>query len=240
MTQRTPIRLIELIERDILSHPAVRQWDNHRTLRPLYQAGEPAEFVYFVRSGVVKCERRFDDSSQPLLCIRQAGELIGEESLLGSPTYRSSAVMLTAGTVYAIPQAVFTEAANRNPLIWRELAELIDQFRTCQQHRFQMLQEKGVEERLLSILDYFTAVRREREARHHGQPEQDEIPLTQAELASLIGATRETTSTTLNLLERRGVLELHRRRIRYHRAKTQGAATETTVEAAPEVAAIAS
>ena len=35
--------------------------------------------------------------------------------------------------------------------------------------------------------------------------------MTQLELADLIGATRETTSTTLNQLERRGLLKLSRR-----------------------------
>ena len=218
MTQRTPHRLIELIEQEIVAAGAARPWDNHRTLRPLYAAGDPADCVYLIRSGVVKCERRFEGIDQPVLCIRQAGELVGEESLLGSDTYRTNAVLLTPGSLWAIPRAAFTEAANRQPAIWRELAELIDQFRTCQAQRFQMLQEKGVEERLLCVLDYFAAVRQEREATAANSGDLQEIPLTQAELASLIGATRETTSTTLNLLERRGVLELRRRRIRYHHA----------------------
>jgi CRP-like cAMP-binding protein len=39
------------------------------------------------------------------------------------------------------------------------------------------------------------------------------IPLSQGELASLIGATRETTSTTLNLLARRGLIKLGRRQL---------------------------
>jgi CRP/FNR family transcriptional regulator len=38
-----------------------------------------------------------------------------------------------------------------------------------------------------------------------------QLPITQLELADLIGATRETTSTTLNQLERRGLLKLSRR-----------------------------
>ena len=39
------------------------------------------------------------------------------------------------------------------------------------------------------------------------------IPLSQGELASLIGATRETTSTTLNALARRGIIRLGRRQL---------------------------
>jgi CRP-like cAMP-binding protein len=38
-----------------------------------------------------------------------------------------------------------------------------------------------------------------------------QLPVTQLELADLIGATRETTSTTLNQLERRGLIKLSRR-----------------------------
>jgi CRP-like cAMP-binding protein len=38
-----------------------------------------------------------------------------------------------------------------------------------------------------------------------------QLPITQLELADLIGATRETTSTTLNQLERRGLVKLSRR-----------------------------
>ncbi|BDC52218.1 hypothetical protein F183_A45330 [Bryobacterales bacterium F-183] len=39
------------------------------------------------------------------------------------------------------------------------------------------------------------------------------IPLSQSELAALIGATRETTSTTLNALSRQGLLRLGRRMV---------------------------
>jgi CRP-like cAMP-binding protein len=39
------------------------------------------------------------------------------------------------------------------------------------------------------------------------------MPLAQNEIAELAGATRETTSTLLNRLKRRGALELGRRRI---------------------------
>jgi CRP-like cAMP-binding protein len=39
------------------------------------------------------------------------------------------------------------------------------------------------------------------------------IPLSQGELASIIGATRETTSTTLNTLARQGVIRLGRRQL---------------------------
>lgn len=44
-----------------------------------------------------------------------------------------------------------------------------------------------------------------------GDANEYQVPITQLELADLIGATRETTSTTLNQLERRGLVKLSRR-----------------------------
>jgi CRP/FNR family transcriptional regulator len=50
------------------------------------------------------------------------------------------------------------------------------------------------------------------------------IPLSQSELAHLIGATRETTSTTLNTLARRGVVKLGRRLLMVSSVETVRAA----------------
>ena len=46
---------------------------------------------------------------------------------------------------------------------------------------------------------------------HTSNTQEYSIPLSQSELAHLIGATRETTSTTLNNLARRGLVKLGRR-----------------------------
>ncbi|HEU4869914.1 MAG TPA: Crp/Fnr family transcriptional regulator, partial [Pyrinomonadaceae bacterium] len=45
------------------------------------------------------------------------------------------------------------------------------------------------------------------------------VPLTHHDVASLIGAARQTTTTVLNDLERRGIIELGRGRVRVKRLK---------------------
>jgi CRP-like cAMP-binding protein len=52
------------------------------------------------------------------------------------------------------------------------------------------------------------------------------IPLSQSELASLIGSTRETTSTTLNALAREGLVTLGHRQVLLN-ANVQAAKTMT-------------
>jgi CRP-like cAMP-binding protein len=56
------------------------------------------------------------------------------------------------------------------------------------------------------------------------------VPLSQSELAGLVGATRETTSSTLNILQREGFVALGHRIVTVlptvgHRAATRGAVT---------------
>jgi CRP/FNR family transcriptional regulator len=70
------------------------------------------------------------------------------------------------------------------------------------------------------------------------QAEGYQLPITQAELADLIGATRETTSTTLNQLEREGLIKLSRRLLTIpspaslRSARTRGVAVAANVKMA--------
>jgi CRP/FNR family transcriptional regulator len=210
MTNQQPLHLRQLVESELLGQPGARLLDSARGLRTLFRAGEPAQYVYYVRSGMVKVERSVADCRQPILGIRRAGELAGEECLFGSGQFETTAVQIAEGEVYQIQRDLFIQHANQVPGIWRSVAEVMACYNECQQDRYQMLQEKGVEERLLWVLEQLSRTQVPGLAATGGG---GEIPLTQAELAALIGATRETTSTTLNSLERRGVLELKRRKI---------------------------
>ena len=78
------------------------------------------------------------------------------------------------------------------------------------ERRIESILYARVEVRILSLLVELA----ETTIRAEGLPaESVSIPLSQSEIAQLIGATRETASTTLNRLERRGLLRLGRRQI---------------------------
>jgi CRP-like cAMP-binding protein len=92
--------------------------------------------------------------------------------------------------------------------MWRCLAQLLLERSRDLQKKIELLCTKDVEYRILHCLA--------ESARSFGtRSEAGEyaIPLSQREVASLIGATRETTSTTLNQMARRGQIRLGRRQL---------------------------
>jgi CRP/FNR family transcriptional regulator, cyclic AMP receptor protein len=77
------------------------------------------------------------------------------------------------------------------------------------EHRLQLISFYRVEQRILMVLATLAPVF----DAAGGDEGNVLVPLSQSEVASLVGATRETTSTTLNTLERRGLLRLGRRNL---------------------------
>jgi CRP/FNR family transcriptional regulator len=173
----------------------------------LFSQGQPAQEAYLIEDGLVKLTRTSDTGTKFISAIYGPGHLIGEEAAGENlPLHYSLAETLTVATVYRVPCETLKRLVSMNP-------EVCSGFITYLLERSRGLEEKGellclydVEYRILYNLANLAKL---------VKPVQGEVgyqlPLTQLELADLVGATRETTSTTLNLLERRGLIKLSRR-----------------------------
>ena len=94
------------------------------------------------------------------------------------------------------------------PDLWRDISGALTVRKRQLEKKIELLCLRDVEYR---ILYYMAELARAFGAKANGS--EYSIPLSQGELASLIGATRETTSTTLNTLARRGLIRLGRRQL---------------------------
>jgi len=115
--------------------------------------------------------------------------------------------VLQDGVIYVIPRNVLTAWADARPPAWRLIAECVTARQRELEKKIELLCLQDVEYRILFYLGELATLvgTKADSANEHA------IPLSQSELASLIGATRETTSTTLNSLARRGLVRLGRR-----------------------------
>src|SRR5581483_8331685 len=112
---------------------------------------------------------------------------------------------------------------------WRMVAETIGARQRELEKKVELLCLQDVEYRILYYLSELATTLGQR---IDGGAEYS-IPLSQSELASLIGATRETTSTTLNALARRGLVKLGRRLLTVSSIESvRSAANERTARAA--------
>jgi CRP/FNR family cyclic AMP-dependent transcriptional regulator len=183
--------------------------------REIYRAGERVASIYYARSGMVKLME--EHAEGVTLGVVGPGELFGEEVLLGHGAYRASATRIAKGEILRIPLPLFVRVAVRHPELWRGVATQLNQRLLFEQRCFRRLVNASTDERIEAMLEHLAAncplVPAGPATGSANERQAHAIPLTQAELAVMVGASRETTSSALNAMERRGTLELRRGRI---------------------------
>jgi CRP/FNR family transcriptional regulator, cyclic AMP receptor protein len=199
--------LANAVRSTLLSAPEISRLSHLRRSTGLFGQGQSADAIYFIEDGLVKMTRTSSAGGRIILTIRGSGDLVGEEALLYEPsTYYSEAEVLTTATIYRVPRAVISRVLANHPQFSAEVISYLVARRLALAEKVELLCLRDVEYR---ILHYLAELSRLVSPAEDGDGYQ--IPITQLELADLIGATRETTSTTLNQLERRGLLKLSRR-----------------------------
>ena len=222
--------LAAMIRGQLLNRDGVAKFSPNRRFASLYSEGSPADTVFFLESGLVKIHRRGEDGKEIILQIVSPGELFGEQALGIEHVRAVSAEVLQEGLIYAIPRDLFLSFCELHAEIWRLLAVLALNRKRELEKKIELLCLRDVEYRILHYLaDLAACIGQKTDG------SESSIPLSQGELASLIGATRETTSTTLNALARRGLVRLGRRQLIVTSLETLRAAASERASRAAKV-----
>lgn len=196
------------VRSELLHLDGVSKFSPNRRFATIFSEGSPADSLFYVESGLVKLFKRGEESKEIIIDVPSAGSLFGEQGVVAEGTRNVSAEVLQEGVIYVIPRDLFLRFCDERPQVWRQVAELLVVHKTRLEKKIELLCLQDVEYRILYYLaELASAVG----SRLNNQ--EYSIPLSQGELASLIGATRETTSTTLNALARRGLIRLGRRQL---------------------------
>lgn len=196
-----------LVRRDLLGQPGVAKLSPCRRFTALFHPESQSDSLFYLETGLVKLVKRGEGGKEIVIDLVAPGELFGEQGVWNLQPRMVGAEMLDSGTVYVVPREVFLAFAEMHPEVWKMLAQAAVQRERSLQRKIELITLKDVEQRILLML----ADLAKRIGSSVPGGYEYSIPLSQSELASLIGATRETTSTMLNQLERRGLLHLGRR-----------------------------
>jgi CRP-like cAMP-binding protein len=202
------ISIATVVRSELINLDGVTKFSPNRRFATVYSEGSPLDSLFFLESGLVKIHKRGDDNKEIILQIVSAGELFGEQALGAEASRSIAAEVLQEGVIYSIPRDLFLRVCDQHPELWREISSLLTARKRQLEKKIELLCLRDVEYR---ILYYMAELAKMFGARSNGG--EYSIPLSQGELASLIGATRETTSTTLNALARKGVIRLGRRQL---------------------------
>ncbi|MCC6859773.1 MAG: Crp/Fnr family transcriptional regulator [Bryobacterales bacterium] len=174
----------------------------------LFSTGDRGDSIYYLESGRVKILKRNQDGKEVLLTIVAPGEVFGEQAAVGEDPREVCAEVLEDAVIYVVPRESFLQFSLRTPDVWHWLIRIFARRKAELERKIELFIFHEVEQRLLrSLVDLAAACGSASDGGEYV------IGLSQLELAGAIGSTRETTSSALNQLSRRGLIRLQRRRV---------------------------
>jgi CRP/FNR family transcriptional regulator, cyclic AMP receptor protein len=169
----------------------------------VFEEGSEADELFVVRSGRIAVGRQSVDGRESLVGLMEEGDLFGDMPLFDEGTRSASARALERSEVLGIPYEVVRHALDARPqLLWEVVRLLADRLRSTGSALADavFLDVTGrTAKRLLEL----------------AAGEDDfQLPITQEELAGLVGASRERVNKSIAAFVRLGWIEQLDRRYR--------------------------
>jgi len=167
----------------------------------VYSQGEPASFVFYVRTGTVKMSVVSEAGKEAVVAILQPGQLCGEDSLIGHKLRTATVRALTECVLARMPKASIIRALHDN-------AEISGLFTTYLVERNIRMQEdlvdqllNSTEKRLARLLLILANYGKE------DRPDPIVPKITQETLAEMIGTSRTHVNFFMNKFRQLGFIE---------------------------------
>jgi CRP/FNR family transcriptional regulator, cyclic AMP receptor protein len=176
----------------------------------IYMPGDRADFVYVLRRGRVKLSVLSESGKEVAIDIIEPGEIFGEFALVDESVRSNMTQALDDVTMWVFNKRDFAHLLAQTKLAMNYI-RLVGDRRRRMEKKLSDITSKDISARLCELLHELSV----------GSSEIDDaaareylVPLTHYDVASLIGASRQTTTSALNKLERGGIIELGRGWIR--------------------------
>jgi CRP/FNR family transcriptional regulator len=171
----------------------------------IYVPGDRADCVYVLRHGRAKLSVLSDSGKEIAIDIIQPGEILGEFALLDDAPRSNMVQALDEALLWVFDKRDFTHLLMSRPKLAMSYIRLVGDRRRRMEKKLSDITSKAVSARVCELLHELAVDGSEPAA----APDYL-VPLTHQDIASLIGAARQTTTSVLNDMERRGVIELGR------------------------------
>jgi CRP/FNR family transcriptional regulator, cyclic AMP receptor protein len=177
----------------------------------IFHVGDPGDALFIVVSGSIKITLPADTGDEAILATLRPGDFFGELALLDGAPRSATAIAIEPTETYILPRERFKDLVASDPVM-REavLATLAAEVRRLT-HHVEELHFLDITGRLASRLARMTG--------EAGAARLDDGairlpgPLTQGDLAAMIGCTRQSVNKLLGMFTDDGLIRLERDRI---------------------------
>ena len=169
----------------------------------VFDEGDAADRMFVVRAGRVAISKRSPDGKESIVALMEPGDLFGEMSLFDGEHRSAGARALEPTELAVVPYAPLTQVFDERPrLLWPMVTLLCRRMRVT---------DAALADSLFLDVTGRTAKRLLEMAGGH---DEFALPITQEELAGMVGASRERVNKALAQFIRLGWLAVNDRRYR--------------------------
>ena len=153
----------------------------------LFQSGDDSSDLYIVTDGRIAIGNRSFDGRESLVALMESGDLFGEMPLFSNDGRSAEARALEESAVVVIPYQPVKDLYDENPsLLWRVVEMLVSRLKST---------DIALADTMFLDVTGRTAKRLLEMA---GESDEFQLPITQEELAGMIGASRERVNKSIS------------------------------------------
>jgi len=169
----------------------------------LFAEDDPSNELFVVTRGRIAIAKKSIDGRESMMALMEQGDLFGEMPLFDRKGRSAEARALEPSEVIVIPYAALRHIYEARPeLLWSVTEMLVSRLR-------------GVDDALAdSVFLDVTGRTAKRLLELAGDADEFSLPITQEELAGMVGASRERVNKAIASFIRLGWIEQHERRYR--------------------------
>ncbi|MEZ4704368.1 MAG: Crp/Fnr family transcriptional regulator [Bdellovibrionota bacterium] len=175
----------------------------------LFQENDACHGMFCISVGSVKLFKEGQLGKQSLLRIVNAGGVLGMRASIANQNYKANAQALESTKVCRIPQSFFLNLMRRDPELSLKVSVHLATSLSQTEEMLSDLINQNVRQRVGHLIFSLSA----NYGKHVGKKVVIELPLTRAEMASMIGTTPETVMRVLSDFEQHGYTSMEKKKI---------------------------
>lgn len=174
----------------------------------LFRNGDEFDSLYVLRSGSIKTYVTTEAGDEQVIGFHMPGEVLGLDGI-DSGLYRCSAVALDTCSVCTLPFERLCRLCASSAVAFRRLLERFSHKSRHDERMLLTLGQKSADQRIASFL-----LNQSRRQKRHGiSPNEINLPMSRADIASYLALAGETLSRVVTRLQTAGLVVAERHRI---------------------------
>jgi CRP/FNR family transcriptional regulator len=171
----------------------------------VFEQGDPTRIVYLVKRGAVRISRDTEDGKSVTVALLGPGDLFGEETLFDAKPRTTIAVIVEDALLCRARAEDLFALLSRDPALALNVAKVLSGRLDEARETMEDLAYAKIGDRIMHLFRRLAAEHGVRSA----AGTRIDLRLTHADIASLVGSTRETVSLELGKLADAGLVRMH-------------------------------